>query len=153
MLAYWKDIVWPLIRGFPSLTRQSSKCRRLNIRGLIRRAELNQPQLRWIPEMSQPETQTFIISTVYVGIPLGRGAVGPWFITISDFEHLSPHIRVVSTSFPAPKGNCTIMSKSNQTAIADLSLVLFQVVGCFLFSYQMLGWVWHWNLSIDGCNK
>lgn len=77
MLAYWKEIVCPLIRGFPSLTRQSSKCRRLNIRGLIRRAELNQPHLRWIPEISQPETQTFIISTVYVGIPLGRGAVGP----------------------------------------------------------------------------
>lgn len=80
-------------RGLPSLTRQSSNPSRLKTRGLISRAELNQPQFKCISEMSLPEVHTFMISTVYVGIPFGSDSVAPWIITISDFEHLSPHMR------------------------------------------------------------
>jgi len=57
-----------------------------------------------MPEMSHPLTHMFMISTVYVGMPLGSGAVGPWFITISDLLHFSPHIRFGSI-FPFPAQN------------------------------------------------
>jgi len=81
----------------------------------MRRAELNQPHLRWMPEMSHPLTHMFMISTVYVGMPLGSGAVGPWFITISDLLHFSPHIRSGSIfPFPAPKPESFLFrTKSN----------------------------------------
>lgn len=103
VLAYSKEIVPPLTRGLPSFTRQSLQRSRLKTLGLTRVAELNQPQLRWMRLMLQPVTHTFMISTVYVGMPLGSGDVGPWSITMSDLLHFSPQIRFGSStaSFPA----------------------------------------------------
>lgn len=69
----------PLAIGIPSFTRQSSKLRRRKSVGLTRRAELNQPQVRWTLDTVHPLlTHRFIICTVYVGMPLGNGDVGPW---------------------------------------------------------------------------
>lgn len=64
-----------------------------------------------MPEISQPVVQTFMISTVYVGMPLGRGAVGPWVITMSDVEHLSAHILFGCTSTSAESAQNNIKAK------------------------------------------
>lgn len=77
VLAYWNDILLPAFNISPSLTKQSLYLMRLNILGFIIRAELNQPQLRWILDMGQPVAHVFTICTVYVGIPFVIGGVAP----------------------------------------------------------------------------
>ncbi|RWV90891.1 hypothetical protein GW17_00046864 [Ensete ventricosum] len=91
-LAYWKEMEAPGARGRPSLTRQSLMRRRRKMRGLMRRVELNAPQLRWMRPMAQPflDEQRFSTVTVYVGIPLGSGGVAPWFTSMSSTLHRSP---------------------------------------------------------------
>ena len=90
MLEYWKEMVFPEARGFPSLTRQSSYPTLRKTLGFIKRAELNHPQWRRIFAMSQSLAHMFIIWTVYEGIPVGRGGTSPWYITMSSFEHTIP---------------------------------------------------------------
>ena len=89
MLAYLKEITPPLEMGFPPLTKQSFSLKRMKMFGLISVAELNMPQATWMLEMAQSVTHVFTISTVYVGIPLGRGSVGDWFIWIVDLPQFS----------------------------------------------------------------
>ncbi|KAJ9709928.1 hypothetical protein PVL29_001421 [Vitis rotundifolia] len=79
-------MVEPAAKGLPSLTRQSSTARRLNILGFTRTAEANVPHLKWILEMEQPRAHAFVISTMKDCIPLGRVPALDCAITISPFE-------------------------------------------------------------------
>lgn len=82
----------------PSLTRQSSNRSRRKTRGLMRRAELNQPHRTWMSPTPHPPTHVFRICTVYVGIPLGSGAVAPWYSNMSSFEQ-TPSSPIRSSTF------------------------------------------------------
>ncbi|CBI38160.3 unnamed protein product, partial [Vitis vinifera] len=80
------EMVEPAAKGLPSLTRQSSTSRRLNILGFTRTAEANIPHFKWRLEMEQPPAHAFVISTLKDGIPLGRVPALDCAITISPFE-------------------------------------------------------------------
>lgn len=70
--------------------------------------------------MLQPVTHTFMISTVYVGMPLGSGDVGPWSITMSDLLHFSPQIRFGSStaSFPVHKHMNHVKKKKEKEGLS-----------------------------------
>jgi hypothetical protein len=57
-----------------------------------------------------------MISTVYVGIPFGSGAVEPWLITMSDLVHLSPHI-LSGSNLSSVAAQLVLHKKTNSISI------------------------------------